>query len=68
MTVGTIASVCNGASMPLFALLWGNMIDSFKSKTEMVNETKNMLLLFVYIGLAVFFTGWVMIACWLITG
>lgn len=34
----------------------------------MVSETKNMLLLFVYIGLAVFSTGWIMIACWLITG
>lgn len=54
--------------MPLFALLWGNMIDSFKSKAEMVDQTKNMLLLFIYIGLAVFATGWIMIASWLITG
>jgi hypothetical protein len=28
---GTFASIVNGAAMPLFALLWGNMIDSFVS-------------------------------------
>lgn len=37
MTVGTIAAICNGAAMPLFALLWGDMIDSFKSQADMVN-------------------------------
>lgn len=68
MTVGTIASICNGASMPLFALLWGGMLDSFKTGSNMVDSTLNMLLLFIYIGLAVFVTGWIMIACWLITG
>lgn len=37
MAVGTIASIGNGAAMPLFALLWGNMIDSFKSQVDMVS-------------------------------
>lgn len=68
MVVGTIAAICNGAAMPLFALLWGDMIDSFKSQTDMVDQTLKMLLLFIYIGIAVFVTGWLMIACWLITG
>lgn len=68
MAVGTFFAICNGAAMPLFALLWGDMLDSFKSKDQMVDQTKNMLLLFIYIGLAVFASGWLMIACWLITG
>lgn len=54
--------------MPLFALLWGDMLDSFKTKENMVDQTLNMLLLFIYIGLAVFASGWAMIATWLITG
>lgn len=54
--------------MPLFALLWGDMLDSFKSQAEMVNQTLNMLLLFIYIGIAVFVSGWIMIGAWLITG
>lgn len=68
MGVGTFFAICNGAAMPLFALLWGDMLDSFKNKDQMVDQTKNMLLLFIYIGLAVFASGWLMIACWLITG
>lgn len=54
--------------MPLFALLWGDMLDSFKSQTDMVGQTLNMLLLFIYIGIAVFVSGWIMIGSWLITG
>lgn len=54
--------------MPLFALLWGNMLDSFKNVSDMSNQTLSMLLLFIYIGLAVFVSGWIMIACWTITG
>lgn len=54
--------------MPLFALLWGDMLDSFKSKQDMTSQTLNMLLLFIYIGIAVFISGWIMIAAWMITG
>ena len=68
MSVGALAAVCNGAALPLFALLWGNMIDTFKSKAEMVDQAREMLLIFVYIGLGAFITGWIMIGCWLITG
>lgn len=68
MAFGTFFSLCNGASMPLFALLWGDMLDSFKSQADMVGQTLSMLLLFIYIGIAVFISGWIMIGAWLITG
>lgn len=68
MAIGTIASLGNGASMPLFALLWGDMLNSFTGLDGLTSQTLKMLLLFIYIGLAVFGTGWIMIACWLITG
>jgi hypothetical protein len=68
MAFGSVMSLCNGASMPLFALLWGQMLDSFQGVDGMVSETLKMLLLFIYIGLAAFVSGWVMIGAWLITG
>jgi hypothetical protein len=54
--------------MPIFALLWGNMLDSFKNGSDLGNATLDMLLIFIYLGLAVFATGWIMITCWVITG
>lgn len=54
--------------MPLFALLWGSMLDSFKGIDDMARQTKDMLLMFIYIGIAVFGSGWIMIAAWSITG
>jgi hypothetical protein len=54
--------------MPLFALLWGNMLDSFKKGSDLGNATLDMLLIFIYLGVAVFVTGWIMIGSWAITG
>lgn len=68
IALGTFASICNGASIPLFALLWGNMIDSFSSIDDMVHQTLDMLKIFVYISIGIFISGWIMIASWLITG
>ncbi len=47
--VGTFASIVNGASMPLFALLRGNMIDSFVSIDQLVNQTLEMLKVFLHL-------------------
>lgn len=68
LAIGLFASMCNGAALPLFALLWGNMVDSFKTKEEMVDQAREMLLLFIYIGLGAATTGWIMITCWLTAG
>lgn len=68
MIVGSIFSLANGATMPLFALLWGGMLNSFSDSDSMVDQTLNLMLTFIYIGLGVLVSGWIMIACWLITG
>jgi ATP-binding cassette subfamily B (MDR/TAP) protein 1 len=68
MAVGIIAAICNGGSMPLFALLFGNMLDSFKTLTDLTSITLYLLLVFIYLGVAVFVTGWIMIGCWSLTG
>ena len=69
MVFGTIASLAMGAALPSFSLLWGNMIDNFGgSGDDMVESALQSFLLFIYIGIGVFFAAWIMYGCWLITG
>ena len=66
--VGSIFALINGATMPIFALLWGNMIDRFQGTDNLVDQTFDLLKTFIYISLGVFASGWIMIATWLISG
>ena len=69
MVLGSIAAIGMGAALPSFALLWGNMTDSFgQGGQAMVDAAFNSMLQFIYIGAAVFVVSWVMFACWMITG
>lgn len=37
MAVGSIFALANGATMPLFSLLWGGMLDSFSDTSKVVD-------------------------------
>jgi ATP-binding cassette subfamily B (MDR/TAP) protein 1 len=68
MTVGIICALVAGGSVSIFSLLWGDIIDNFKSKDELVNQTYNTMLKFVYIGLGILVLGAIMIYSWVVTG
>ena len=69
MLVGSVAAGLMGASMPVFALLWGNITDSFlNGGDEMVNASRDVMFQFLYIGAAVFVAGVLMFGCWMIAG
>ncbi len=68
MTVGIICALIAGGSVSIFSLLWGDIIDNFKSKDELVNQTYDTMLKFIYIGLEILVLGAMMIYSWLITG
>jgi hypothetical protein len=58
-----------GAAMPVFALLWGSITDSFAiGGDKMVDDARRLMFIFFGIGAAAFFAGWLMFACWMITG
>lgn len=67
--IGSIASLAMGAAIPAFALLWGQMTDSFaKGGDEMVNKARDIMFIFFGIGGGVLIFGWLMFACWMIAG
>ena len=66
MIVGTICAAAMGASLPVFAIIWGGMIDSFGGSG--LDAAKGMMLNFIYVGLGAFGAGWGMFACWMIAG
>ena len=69
MIVGSIAALAMGAALPAFALLWGQMTDSFnKGGDAMVSASRNVMFQFIYIGIGALIAGWLMFACWMITG
>ena len=44
------------------------MTDSFLDADKMVDESRQILIYFIAIGAACFFTAWIMFACWMIAG
>lgn len=68
MILGSICAIGLGITIPIFPLLWGNMFNSYNDINAMVDESKNLLFNFLYIGAAAIIAGWGMFACWIITG
>lgn len=69
MTIGTIGGLALGASTPVFILFWGQFTDVFDSTIDvLVEQAKEQLLKFIYLGIGTLIMGWAMITCWLITG
>jgi hypothetical protein len=67
MTIGSIAALGMGVALPSFSYIWGQMTDAFASQ-DMVTAAKGTLLTFIWVGIGVFFAGWLMFACWMIAG
>lgn len=68
MVIGTICSLLMGVSMPIFALLWGQILESFGNKETMVGDTRTFMLQLLYLGLGSWVAGWAMMLCWSIAG
>lgn len=72
MFSGSIGAIVHGSSMPIFFLLFGEMINGFgKNQTDlhkMTHEVCKYSLFFVYLGLIVCFASYAEIACWMLTG
>ncbi|VFQ58512.1 unnamed protein product [Cuscuta campestris] len=72
MAGGTIGAVVHGSSMPVFFLLFGQMVNGFGKNqgdfSMMTHEVCKYALYFVYLGLIVCVSSYAEIACWMYTG
>lgn len=69
--IGTIAAMANGIAMPMFALIFGNMTDSFspdKSAEDVVSKAGEQSIWFLLVGIGTFLCSWIMFATWMISG
>lgn len=68
MIIGTILAAIQGVGIPLFSLIWGNLVDTLVGGQDPVEAAKTVMIQFLYLGLAVLFTGWGSYVCWTTTG
>ncbi|XP_058096561.1 ABC transporter B family member 19 isoform X1 [Magnolia sinica] len=72
MAAGSLGAVVHGSSMPVFFLLFGDLVNGFgKNQSDlkkMTDEVSKYALYFVYLGLVVCFSSYAEIACWMYTG
>ncbi|CAO2816270.1 unnamed protein product [Amaranthus hypochondriacus] len=72
MGLGSLGAVIHGSSMPVFFLLFGEMVNGFgKNQSDlqtMTHEVSKYALYFVYLGLIVCASSYAEIACWMYTG
>ncbi|KAG6578590.1 ABC transporter B family member 19, partial [Cucurbita argyrosperma subsp. sororia] len=72
MILGTFGAIVHGSSMPVFFLLFGQMVNGFgKNQSDfhkMTAEVSKYALYFVYLGLIVCVSSYAEIACWMYTG
>uniref|UniRef100_A0A0E0H1N7 MDR-like ABC transporter n=1 Tax=Oryza nivara TaxID=4536 RepID=A0A0E0H1N7_ORYNI len=69
MAAGSAGAVVHGAAMPVFFLLFGELINGFgKNQHSLRRMTDEYSLYFVYLGLVVCASSYLEIACWMYTG
>ncbi|KAL5700419.1 ABC-type xenobiotic transporter [Ranunculus cassubicifolius] len=71
MSIGAIAALGSGMSVPLMAFLIGELVDSFGknvSSGNLVQEVSKVSLEFVYVGIASAVASFLQLACWMVTG
>ncbi|CAL5068216.1 unnamed protein product [Urochloa decumbens] len=72
MAAGSAGAVVHGAAMPVFFLLFGELVNGFGKNQHnlrrMTDEVSKYSLYFVYLGLVVCASSYLEIACWMYTG
>ncbi|KAL3499944.1 hypothetical protein ACH5RR_039037 [Cinchona calisaya] len=72
MFVGSIGACIHGASVPVFFIFFGKVIDviglAFLFPSEASHKVAKYSLDFVYLSVVILFSSWTEVACWMHTG
>ncbi len=71
MVLGAICSTAEGTCMPLFALFFGDVPNTFNADSGaggFVDSASKLALKFVYVGIGAFVSGYIGYASWMIVG
>ncbi|XP_059670315.1 ABC transporter B family member 19-like [Cornus florida] len=72
MVSGSLGAIVHGSSMPVFFLLFGQMVNGFGQNQfdlkKMTDEVSKYALYFIYLGLIVCISSYAEIACWMYSG
>ncbi|KAK0581681.1 hypothetical protein LWI29_016795 [Acer saccharum] len=71
MIIGTIGALGNGVSMPLMAIIFGDLIDSFgqnQNNSNIVQVISKVSLNFVYLAVGSAVASFLQVSCWMVTG
>ncbi|KAL1292815.1 hypothetical protein HN51_053374 [Arachis hypogaea] len=72
MSVGSIGACVHGASVPVFFIFFGNMINvtglAFLHPKQASHQVAKYSLDFVYLSIVILFASWTEVACWMHSG
>ncbi|KAI5056796.1 hypothetical protein GOP47_0028614 [Adiantum capillus-veneris] len=71
MLIGSVGGAVNGVSMPLIALLFGQLIDAFGKNNntgDTLDAVTQVSLRFIYIGIGALIASFSQVTCWMIAG
>lgn len=69
MFLGTFGAIITGVSIPLFNVLFGEIIDSLNDDPNgFTDEINKLCIAFLVIAMANLFTGFFQVYCWSATG
>lgn len=64
MAFGIFCALVNGAGLPLFSVFFGELIDSFGTSANLLDDVGKVALVFFLIGIVTALAGWAQISCW----
>ncbi|KAK6947399.1 ABC transporter-like, ATP-binding domain [Dillenia turbinata] len=72
MTIGSIGACIHGASVPVFFIFFGNLINiigiAYLFPKQTSHKVAKYSLDFVYLSVAILFSSWTEVGCWMYTG